>query len=242
VLSSIRHRLRRARSALASPGSPADYKTIWNRAALVDAKDAILTGATDESFEATGLSDAEMVARHLTRAGDEVVLDIGCGIGRVERYLAPKVRELWAVDVSGEMIRAARERLAGVANVHLREIGGREFLSAFEDGKFDLVFSFLVLQHLEREDSFLYLRDAHRVLKPGGRLLTQFPNFLSDVYTRAFLEGADLPSRSPGRVRTYTEAEVRHSLSVAGFSVEELWYGGHGDQSAEMYVSGRKGS
>ena len=45
--------------------------------------------------------------------GGETVLNIGCGVGRVERYLAPRVGELWAVDVSGEMIRRARERLAG---------------------------------------------------------------------------------------------------------------------------------
>ncbi len=102
----------------------------------------------------------------------------------------------------------------------------------------DLVFSFLVLQHLEREDAFLYLRDAHRVLKPGGRLLTQFPNLLSSEYTRAFLDGADNFPRSLGRVRLYTEPEVRHLLATAGFEVTELWYGGHhADRPAEIYVA-----
>jgi ubiquinone/menaquinone biosynthesis C-methylase UbiE len=215
--------------------NPSDYKATWNGEAHRDAHDAILTGATPESFESTGRSDADLVAKYL-RGGD-VVLNIGCGVGRVEKYLAPRVREMWGVDISGEMIRRAGTRLAGLPNVRLREVGNREFLSSFDSASIDLVFSFLVLQHLEREDAFLYLKDAHRVLKPGGRLLTQFPNLLSPEYTRAFLANADAWPRSPGRVRAYTEAEVRQVLATAGFEVTELWYGGHNDQPVEIYVA-----
>jgi ubiquinone/menaquinone biosynthesis C-methylase UbiE len=213
-----------------------DYKSTWNGEARRDAHDAILTGATPESFESTGQSDADLVAKYV-RPGD-AVLNIGCGVGRVEKYLAPRVREMWAIDVSGEMIRRAGKRLAGLPNVRLREVGNREFLSGFGAETMDLVFSFLVLQHLEREDAFLYLRDARRVLKPGGRILTQFPNLLSPEYTRAFLENAEAWPRSPGRVRAYTEAEVWQLLDAAGFEVTELWYGGHQNRPDEIYVAG----
>jgi hypothetical protein len=66
-----------------------DYKGAWNEAASNNAEDAILTGASAEEFERTGREDAEMIARHLV--GGESVLDIGCGIGRIEKYLAPRV-------------------------------------------------------------------------------------------------------------------------------------------------------
>ncbi len=215
-----------------------DYKFVWNQAAAADAHDAILTGSTAESFESSGQSDAAMVGRYLR--GEDVVLNIGCGAGRVERYLAPKVRELWAVDVSGEMLRLARKRLEGLPNVRLREVGNRDFLSSFETERFDLVFSFLVLQHLEKEDAFLYLRDAWRVLKPGGTLVTQFPNYLSPAYTHAFVEGAAVGARSPGRIRASTEAEVRHTLAILNFAIADLWYGSHGEATAEIYVAARK--
>ena len=215
-----------------------DYKFVWNQAAAADAHDAILTGSTAESFESSGQSDAGIVGRYLR--GEDVVLNIGCGVGRVERYLAPKVRELWAVDVSREMLRLARKRLDGLRNVHLREVGNRDFLSSFEAERFDLVFSFLVLQHLEKEDAFLYLRDAWRVLKPGGTLVTQFPNYLSPAYTHAFVEGAAVGARSPGRVRASTEAEVRHTLAILNFEIADLWYGGHGEATVEIYVAARK--
>jgi len=221
-----------------SEPKPTDYKMTWNGIAVQDAHEGILTGATDESFERLGRQDAELVAKYL-RGGD-AVLNIGCGVGRVEKYLAPRVREMWSIDISGEMIRLAGKRLAGLPNVHLREVGNREFLSSFRAGTMDVVFSFLVLQHMEREDAFLYLRDAHRVLKPGGRLFTQFPNLLSAAYTRAFVDQAEVSPRSPGRVRIYTEPEVRHLLGMLGYEVVELWYGGHGEP-AEIYVAARKG-
>lgn len=225
--------------APATPDGGLDYKTAWNQAARADAHDAILTGSTAESFERTGEADAKIILRYL-RTSDAVVLNIGCGVGRVERYLASHVGELHAVDVSGEMIARARERLAGLPNVHLKETANDEFLGSFEPERFDLVFSFLVLQHLAREDAFLYLRDAFRVLKPGGVLFVQFPNLLSPEYTRAFVEGVEVRQRSPGRVRFYTEVEVRHILAVLGFEVAELWLasGQRGDN--EIYAAARK--
>ena len=181
-----------------------------------------------------------MVRRYL-RGRDAVVLNIGCGVGRVERYLAPHVAELHAVDISGEMIARARERLAGFPNVHLREIGNDEFLIGFEAERFDLVFSFLVLQHLDREDAFLYLRDAYRILKPGGVLFLQFPNFLSPEYTpRLPAKASTSRARSPGRVRFYTETEVRHLLALLGFEVAELWLASGERGDTEIYVAARK--
>ena len=144
------------------------------------------------------------------------------------------------MDISGEMLRLARKRLEGLSNVHLREVGNRDFLSSFEAERFDLVFSFLVLQHLEKEDAFLYLRDAWRVLKPAGALVTQFPNYLSPVYTRAFLDGVAAARRSPGRVRASTEPEVRHISAILDCEIADLWYGGHGEATAEIYVAARK--
>jgi ubiquinone/menaquinone biosynthesis C-methylase UbiE len=213
------------------------YSSVWNELAARDAMDAIVTGATPEVFERTGADDAALVIRH-AKPGDRI-LDIGCGIGRVELYLVGQVGEVWGVDVSSRMIERARERLAGEPSVHFRLLKDREFLRQFAPESFGLVFSFLVLQHLEREDAFRYLQDSWRVLRPGGGLLVQFPNYLSADYSRAFLEGVQQNHRSAGRVRPYTEEEVRHSLQLLGFRLASLWFGGAQDV-AEIYVHARK--
>jgi ubiquinone/menaquinone biosynthesis C-methylase UbiE len=218
------------------PSGPNDYKAAWNHEARIDAQDAVLTGSTPESFESTARFDAERIRKFLGGRRDEAVLNIGCGVGRIDLYLAPHVRELWAIDVSGEMLARAKERLRGCPNVRFLEVGNRDFLAAFAAGTMDLVFSNLVLQHLEREDAVKYLRETARVLKPGGVLVTQFPNYLSPEYDRILLVESEVPDRSPGRVRPYTEAEVRRTLAVLGFEIVELYLEGGRENVAEIYV------
>jgi len=226
---------RRERPADGAPEST-DYKSLWNDAARADAREAILTGATEETFERTGQEDALRIRGLLADPASARVLNIGCGIGRVERHLAPLVGELFAVDVSGEMIRRARERLASFGNVVLREVASDEYLAFFPDGFFDLVFSLLVLQHVEKEDAFRYLEDARRVLRPGGILFVQFPNLLSPEYSHAFRSAIASRPRNPARVRPYVEAEVRHLVALAGFDPRELTVSGGSRGDAEIYV------
>ena len=96
-----------------------------------------------------------------------VVADLGCGTGRTSAALAPFVRQVVAVDASAEMLRAARERLDTVGNVDVRD-GALEAVPV-ADASVDLALLVLVLHHLA--DPALVLREARRILTPGGRLV-----------------------------------------------------------------------
>src|SRR6266568_194485 len=95
------------------------------------------------------------------------VADLGCGTGAVAADLAPRFRKVVAVDQSGEMLRAARRRLAGLSNVELHE--ARLEALPLADASCDAVLAVLVLSYLE--DPGAALREAERVLRPGGRLV-----------------------------------------------------------------------
>jgi SAM-dependent methyltransferase len=100
--------------------------------------------------------------------GDMKVLEIGCGAGRVTRALASLFGEVHAVDVSAEMLRHAREAVAGFPNVRLYRNNGLD-LSAVPAENFDFAFCDLVFQHIaDRRIIEGYVREAHRLLRPGA--------------------------------------------------------------------------
>lgn len=95
------------------------------------------------------------------------VADLGCGTGAVSDCLAPFVRQVYAIDGSLEMLQAARSRLSGQSNVHTMQ-GELEALP-LEDASVDAALLVLVLQYLPEPAGVL--REAFRILRPGGKLL-----------------------------------------------------------------------
>ena len=124
-----------------------------------------LTAATAEIVEwlrAAGLTGPE-----------RVILDIGCGIGRLEAVLAAEVGHIVGTDVSAEMIRIARERCAELENVEFRITSGMD-LAQFADAGFDCMlavdaFPYLVVAGNDLAER--HFAEAARVLKPGGELV-----------------------------------------------------------------------
>jgi ubiquinone/menaquinone biosynthesis C-methylase UbiE len=103
----------------------------------------------------------------------ESVLDIGCGTGSLA--IAAKHRvgpggTVCGIDASPEMIDRARQK-ARKAQVHVRFTEAVVERMPFPDGHFDVVLSTMMLHHLPRAARAQCLREAGRVLKPGGRLL-----------------------------------------------------------------------
>ncbi|MCC6395272.1 MAG: methyltransferase domain-containing protein [Bryobacterales bacterium] len=97
------------------------------------------------------------------------ILEIGCGAGRVTRALSEVFGEVWAVDVSGEMIRQAGEFLRDRPNVHLLQNNGADLHAVTECASFDFAFSTIVFQHIPSRGVIVgYVREVHRLLRPGA--------------------------------------------------------------------------
>ena len=149
----------------------------WEALAREDplwAIDPTLSGYDVEAFRATGAALVEQVlAWAAPLPAHDRALEIGFGVGRNLVHLAERFTRVDGVDASPTMVALAREH--GVPdNAHLRATNGRD-LAPFEDAAFDLVFSNLVLQHIEDEAVVAtYLRETARVLKPAGAAVLQF--------------------------------------------------------------------
>jgi SAM-dependent methyltransferase len=102
-----------------------------------------------------------------------VVLDIGCGIGRIAAELAPRVKAVHGVDVSGRMIEAALRRCAPLSNVQLTKGTGRD-LREFGDGSFDAAIAVDTFPYIHQSGADLvksFFMESARVLNPEGDLV-----------------------------------------------------------------------
>jgi ArsR family transcriptional regulator len=99
--------------------------------------------------------------------GDWVVADLGCGTGQVAITLAPAVRKVIGIDNSPAMLRAARRRAANLGNVDLRS-GDLEALP-IDTGSCDAALLILVLTYVT--DPAVVLREAARIIRPGGKVV-----------------------------------------------------------------------
>ncbi len=109
----------------------------------------------------------EQLAR-LELAGDELVLDAGCGSGRVTALLADRLPRgrVYAVDVAPSMAEHTRQALGDRATVYCQDL-----LELSLPGPVDVAFSNATFHWIPDHDAlFAALR---RAIKPGGRLLAQ---------------------------------------------------------------------
>jgi ArsR family transcriptional regulator len=98
---------------------------------------------------------------------DWVVADLGCGTGHVVIELARCVQHVIGVDRSLPMLQTARDRVAGMDNVTLHQ-GDLESVPVADDAC-DAAVLMLVLTYVTEPTAAL--REARRILRPGGRLV-----------------------------------------------------------------------
>lgn len=196
----------------------------WNTRALLDSEHFVYTrdSAADEAdFAASGRANYDQLVRpylplllHGAAPPSCSVLEIGCGVGRMTRWFAENFGTVYGIDVSPEMIRQARQRLSGYSHVTLHTGSGFD-LAPLPDAHFDLVFSYIVFQHIPSAAVIRhYIVEAARVLKPGGAFKFQVNGDQSPAYLAHV--------RDTWQGETFSCEEVESLLREAGLSLETV--------------------
>jgi len=118
------------------------------------------------------------------------LLEVGCGEGRGIDWILPHVSKYTAIDKIEPVIEKLKVKYPDSKFMS----GNIPPLSVFGDNSFDSIVSFQVIEHIQNDK--LYLKEIHRVLKPGGIALITTPNRPVSL------------SRNPWHIREYTAREL----------------------------------
>lgn len=118
------------------------------------------------------------------------VLEVGCGEGRGIDRILPRATSYTAIDKIAEVIDQLKVKYPGGKFYS----GNIPPLQPFGDNQFDVVITFQVIEHIQ--DDFNFLKEIHRVLKPGGFAIITTPNRPMSL------------SRNPWHIREYTGREL----------------------------------
>ena len=171
----------------------ANVKQFWDAtASRPNWREYILPKRTDSEFDNEGKQQADVI-RALLPVNGGTVIEYGCGIGRISKYMTQHAGRMIGLDICEAFLQKARQRDS--SEYHL--------VNEFRESDIaDLVYSVSVMQHNTVENVATAMADIHRLLRPCGACFVTFA--YGPVYTQSAF------------VRKFTEREVMEV--AAGFS------------------------
>jgi SAM-dependent methyltransferase len=166
-------------------GSVLGYGLSGARSTRRDSPDTTTGSYADEQVRTNAAKARDYVVPLATERGARTVLDVGCGVGAMVTALLDAGMDAYGVDLPGL---ASYWHRAALPTDRLFCVESDPFVLPFEDGAFDLVCSFGVIEHVGTRDGHAdrlddyhdvrsrWLREVWRVVRPAGHALIAGPN------------------------------------------------------------------
>lgn len=139
------------------------------------------------------------------------ILDVGCGTGQLVKYLARHNYQVQGCDSSNEAVKKARQinKYANITKTDATDL-------PFKNQSFDLISNVSVIEHLTRDQGKKFLKEAYRVLKPGGFIFMVTPNF--NAPSRLLKGPRWFAYQDPTHITFYSSQTLAKLLKTSGFT------------------------
>ena len=162
---------------------------------------------------------ALMIKHLLEKQKTKTILEVGCGTGKLVKFLNQEGFKTTGCDKS-----AVACRLSGQIRASANAL-------PFSASRFDAVLSISLIEHLTPKEGLKSISEAYRVLKPKGMLFIITPNFWSP---NRFLQGKKWYAHAdPTHITYYTPLSLMMMLKKYGFSRFRFWFDLTDDQRFE---------
>ncbi|MCW1305231.1 MAG: class I SAM-dependent methyltransferase [Candidatus Parvarchaeota archaeon] len=116
----------------------------------------------DELYFEEQMDKLEKIEKFVKFDKEDVVLDIGCGTGKITKIIKDKVKMIIGIDISREMARLTKKNLVPCIVADAENL-------PFKRNKFDKIICLTVIQNIE--DQKMAINEMERVCKKGGMII-----------------------------------------------------------------------
>ncbi len=151
-----------------------DYNNLVKEKLKSNDKDEAMSQSIGGNFYHFGIFQRELLFQHGLKENSSI-LDFGCGSGR----LANALKEYKNIDYVG--IDVVQDLIDYAKTICERDdwkfVKSSDFTLPLQDDSLDMIACFSVFTHLLHEETYVYLAEMRRILKPGGKIVFSFLDF-----------------------------------------------------------------
>ena len=169
-----------------------DYERLVADLIATKPLDEAISFAVGGGYEAVGTIERDLLCWAGLRDG-MALIDLGCGSGRLASATGKSLKiEYIGVDIIQSLLDYAASR----SPINYQFILNRTLAIPAADDSADMVCAFSLFTHLLHSETYLYMEDAKRVLKSGGKLVFTFLEFVDPQHWPQFM--GEVNGRRPG--------------------------------------------
>ena len=166
---------------MSEPHFVKDYEAFVTMLLANFPKDEAMSHAVGGAYKETGAKERAILEYAGLKPGMSLV-DIGCGSGRLASSLAGLGLRYLGTDVVQKLLDYAKSK----SPAEFRFVRHVELNVPVESASVDMICAFSVFTHLQHTETYLYLTDFLRALRPGGTVVFSFLEFSTDHHWPVF--------------------------------------------------------